>query len=175
MYSFDIVDLSSFASTSWVNQYCKNYISKSTADSTYATASHSHTEYAASSHNHSATNITSGTLPITRGGTGSTAVSGLSSGVLTAASGFTISSCRCRVWGPITYVYAVIKTTNAISAYVAKTVATVSSTYASSSSVGHGVTRDGGVVYMSNASVVVATRSAIAANGSIYLHFSFIK
>ena len=38
---------------------------------------HTHTQYAASSHNHSASNITSGTLPIARGGTGrSTLTSG---------------------------------------------------------------------------------------------------
>lgn len=37
----------------------------------YANASHTH-DYAAASHNHSASNITSGTLPIARGGTGQT-------------------------------------------------------------------------------------------------------
>ena len=39
-----------------------------------ADASHTHTEYAASSHNHSASDITSGTLPVARGGTGNTSV-----------------------------------------------------------------------------------------------------
>lgn len=37
-----------------------------------ATSNHTHSGYAASSHNHSAANITSGTLPIARGGTGGT-------------------------------------------------------------------------------------------------------
>lgn len=37
-----------------------------------AATDHTHSDYAASSHNHSASNITSGTLPVTRGGTGST-------------------------------------------------------------------------------------------------------
>lgn len=37
-----------------------------------ATSNHTHSGYAASSHNHSASNITSGTLPIVRGGTGGT-------------------------------------------------------------------------------------------------------
>lgn len=39
-----------------------------------ADAEHTHTGYAASSHNHSASNITSGTLPVARGGTGNTSV-----------------------------------------------------------------------------------------------------
>lgn len=37
-----------------------------------ATSNHTHSGYAASSHNHSAANITSGTLPLSRGGTGGT-------------------------------------------------------------------------------------------------------
>lgn len=40
-------------------------------DSKYAALSHTH-DYAASSHNHSASNITSGTLAVNRGGTGTT-------------------------------------------------------------------------------------------------------
>ena len=39
-----------------------------------AAADHAHDDYAASSHNHSASNITSGTLPVARGGTGNTSV-----------------------------------------------------------------------------------------------------
>ena len=39
---------------------------------TYADSAHVHTEYANSSHNHSADDVTSGTLPISRGGTGAT-------------------------------------------------------------------------------------------------------
>lgn len=42
------------------------------AHSEYAESSHTHSGYAASSHNHSASNITSGTLAVGRGGTGST-------------------------------------------------------------------------------------------------------
>lgn len=36
----------------------------------YAAVNHTHSNYAATSHNHSAANITSGTLPVARGGTG---------------------------------------------------------------------------------------------------------
>lgn len=67
-----------------------------------AASSHSHSGYAASSHNHSASNITSGTLPVARGGTGNTSVdttptSGstkmvTSGGVYTALSGKAASS-----------------------------------------------------------------------------------
>lgn len=66
-----------------------------------AAASHTH-DYAASSHNHAAGNITSGTLPVARGGTGNTSVdttptSGstkmvTSGGVYTALSGKAASS-----------------------------------------------------------------------------------
>lgn len=64
--------------------------------SEYAAASHSHSGYAAASHSHGAGSITSGTLPVSRGGTGnssvdSTPVSGsskmvTSGGVYTALS-----------------------------------------------------------------------------------------
>ena len=37
-----------------------------------AESNHTHSNYAASSHNHDASNITSGTLPVARGGTGNT-------------------------------------------------------------------------------------------------------
>lgn len=47
--------------------------------SNYALSSHTHSGYAASSHNHSASNITSGTLPLTRGGTGVTSLDALKS------------------------------------------------------------------------------------------------
>ena len=42
-----------------------------------AASSHTHSGYAASSHNHAAGDITSGTLPLTRGGTGVTSISAL--------------------------------------------------------------------------------------------------
>ena len=47
--------------------------------STYPPDSHTHTGYAASTHNHSATQITSGTLPVARGGTGVTTIDALKS------------------------------------------------------------------------------------------------
>ena len=47
-----------------------------------AAASHTHSGYAASSHNHSAGNITSGTLPVARGGTGVTSDDALRQKVL---------------------------------------------------------------------------------------------
>lgn len=54
------------------NHTHSNYASSNhNHDSKYAASSHTH-DYAASSHNHSASNITSGTLPVGRGGTGST-------------------------------------------------------------------------------------------------------
>ena len=53
---------------------------------------HTHTQYAASSHNHSASNITSGTLPIARGGTGATSASAARSALGAAASSHTHSA-----------------------------------------------------------------------------------
>lgn len=51
---------------------------KSKTDQLYATRTHNHdSAYAAKTHNHDATNITSGTLSISRGGTGTTSVSGV--------------------------------------------------------------------------------------------------
>lgn len=44
------------------------------ADIGAATADHTHSNYAASSHNHTASNITSGTLGVARGGTGKSSV-----------------------------------------------------------------------------------------------------
>ena len=56
---------------SWAKVYTT--VSKPTASEIgAATANHTHSGYAASSHNHSAGNITSGTLPVARGGTGAT-------------------------------------------------------------------------------------------------------
>lgn len=72
------------------------YAAASHSHSEYAAASHSHSGYAAASHSHGAGSITSGTLPVSRGGTGnssvdSTPVSGsskmvTSGGVYTALS-----------------------------------------------------------------------------------------
>ena len=45
----------------------------------YSPINHTHSGYAASTHNHSATQITSGTLPVARGGTGQTTIDGLKS------------------------------------------------------------------------------------------------
>lgn len=51
---------------------------KSKTDQLYATRTHNHdSAYAAKTHNHDAANITSGTLSISRGGTGATSVSGV--------------------------------------------------------------------------------------------------
>lgn len=51
---------------------------KSKTDQLYATRTHNHdSAYAAKTHNHDAANITSGTLSIARGGTGTTSVSGV--------------------------------------------------------------------------------------------------
>ena len=66
-----------------VNHTHSNYASSThNHDSAYAAYSHTHSNYAASSHTHGAGDITSGTLPITRGGTGNT--SGLAQGLATA-------------------------------------------------------------------------------------------
>ena len=60
----------------WAKVYTT--VSKPTASEIgAATANHSHSGYAASSHNHSAGNITSGTLPVARGGTGQTTAAGI--------------------------------------------------------------------------------------------------
>ena len=45
--------------------------------SDYADSNHTHSEYASNSHNHSTSEITSGTLPLTRGGTGVTTLAAL--------------------------------------------------------------------------------------------------
>lgn len=172
MFTSDIVNLNEYVKSSTLY----SYVTKSTADSTYATKSHTHTGYAASSHNHAASNITSGTLPIARGGTGSTSVvrTTTASQVLTAATGYTISSVECNTWGPISFIYAVIKTTNAITAGSAKTVCTVKSTYASTYTVGCGCDSNGGTVRMRGTSVTVVPKTAVAANGSMYLYFCLI-
>ena len=77
----------------------------------FATADHTHTEYAASSHNHSASNITSGTLAINRGGTSSTVAKtnitinrGADAGTGSSAFGYTcqyipyLNMCFVRVY-----------------------------------------------------------------------------
>ena len=46
-----------------------------------AASNHTHSGYAASSHNHSAANITSGTLPVARGGTGGTTAATARTGI----------------------------------------------------------------------------------------------
>ena len=79
--------------------------------SDFAAADHTHTEYAASSHNHSASNITSGTLAINRGGTGSTVAKtnitinrGADAGTGSSAFGYTcqyipyLNMCFVRVY-----------------------------------------------------------------------------
>ena len=43
----------------------------------YAPISHTHSDYATTSHKHSALDITSGTLPISKGGTGASTVNGI--------------------------------------------------------------------------------------------------
>lgn len=43
----------------------------------YAPTSHAHSDYATASHKHSASDITSGTLPISKGGTGASTVGGV--------------------------------------------------------------------------------------------------
>lgn len=43
----------------------------------YAPTSHTHSDYATTSHKHSASDITSGTLPISKGGTGANTVNGI--------------------------------------------------------------------------------------------------
>jgi hypothetical protein len=43
----------------------------------YAPISHTHSDYATTSHKHSASDITSGTLPISKGGTGASTVNGI--------------------------------------------------------------------------------------------------
>ena len=43
----------------------------------YAPISHAHSDYATASHKHSASDITSGTLPISKGGTGASTVGGV--------------------------------------------------------------------------------------------------
>lgn len=55
------------------SSHTHDYAASNHTHSAYAAASHTH-DYAASSHNHSAGNITSGTLPVARGGTGNTSV-----------------------------------------------------------------------------------------------------
>ena len=58
----------------------------------YAAANHTHSQYASNSHNHSANNITSGTLPINRGGTGVTTL-----GALKSLLGLTETSSGCKI------------------------------------------------------------------------------
>ena len=63
------IDTSNFATAN--HTHSEYALNNHNHDSKYAKSNHTH-DYAASSHNHSASHITSGTLPITRGGTGST-------------------------------------------------------------------------------------------------------
>lgn len=56
-----------------------SYTHPSTKQCDAAAGNHTHSGYAASSHNHSAANITSGTLPVARGGTGVTSLDALRS------------------------------------------------------------------------------------------------
>lgn len=51
-----------------------NYASSTHTHTGYASSTHSHSEYATSSHSHDASEITSGTLPVARGGTGNSSV-----------------------------------------------------------------------------------------------------
>ena len=53
----------------------------------YAASNHTHIEYASSSHNHSTSEITSGTLPLARGGTGVTSISALKTALGISSSG----------------------------------------------------------------------------------------
>lgn len=60
-----------------------------------AASNHTHSGYAASSHNHSAANITSGTLPVARGGTGGTTAA-------TARTGIGAINTVCQTTEPTT-------------------------------------------------------------------------
>ena len=53
----------------------------------YAASNHTHSEYASNSHNHSTSEITSGTLPLTRGGTGVTTLAALKTALGISSSG----------------------------------------------------------------------------------------
>lgn len=67
--------------------------------------------------NLNASKITAGTLPIGRGGTGSTAVvtSDTISDIIAAASGFTITTAGYCAWGKVAMLYVVAKVTTATS------------------------------------------------------------
>jgi len=68
-------------------------------------------------HKHAASDITSGTLPIARGGTGSTGTTYTEtiSSIVTKGTNITISSARYAQWGKIAQIYLVLKTTAALS------------------------------------------------------------
>lgn len=70
--SLEFTHIDSDGTKHWLDEYVNDLASNSSIDtSNFATADHTH-DYAAASHNHSASNITSGTLAVNRGGTGST-------------------------------------------------------------------------------------------------------
>lgn len=68
-------------------------------------------------HKHAASDITSGTLPIARGGTGSTGTTYTETiaDIITKGTNITISSARYAQWGKIAQIYLVLKTTAALS------------------------------------------------------------
>lgn len=120
------------------------YSKTSHSHSEYALSSHTHA-YAASSHKHSAADITSGTLPITRGGTGQTTaaaalkalfgtyevISYTSSDIstyMTAEEGVALDLFRAVVLGPITSIYVSFKYTAAKAANTYSTVCTYKKT-----------------------------------------------
>ena len=82
--------------------------------------------YADASHGHSASDITSGTLPVARGGTGSTQTS-TASNAITAGSNVTIQAQTVAVWGKVATVYLWITTTAAIAD--GAVIATIGSAY----------------------------------------------
>lgn len=86
-----------------------------------AASNHSHTGYASSSHTHTATDITSGTLPLTRGGTGVTSISALKTALGIGSGGglqyLTVSSNGYKTCTPNNYT-TLWSTTNTIKFYI---------------------------------------------------------
>lgn len=72
----DTMDSSISTLNSSISGLGDTYALKNHTHTGYAAANHTHSEYAESSHTHKVADITSGTLPISRGGTGASTASG---------------------------------------------------------------------------------------------------
>jgi hypothetical protein len=122
---------------------------------------------------------TNGAFPLTiaQGGTGSTAVSSITtiSSIATAASGFTINNAWYSQWGKLAMVRIDVKNANALAAASNITVATLVSGKRPVIIASGGMLSSVAIVAISNDGTVhILTRDVIAANATLYIYATYL-